>query len=64
MSLKPTIRNIRTSGMTVKGWAKNRGFEYQTVIKILNGYTGKRRIGVTEDILEALKADGYFEESA
>lgn len=64
MSLKPIIRNIRASGMTVKGWALKRGFEYQTVIKVLNGYTGKRRIGITKDILDALKEDGFFLEDA
>lgn len=64
MSLKPTIRNIRKAGMTVKGWTEKNKYPYQTVIKILNGYVGKRRIGLTHEILKKLKKDGFFEEDA
>ncbi len=60
--LTPTIKNIRSVGMTVKGWSTKRGFRYQTVVKVLNGFAGKRKIGVTADILNALKKDGYYEE--
>lgn len=64
MSLRPTIRNIRAAGMTVKGWANKHGFQYQTIIKVLHGHTGKRRIGTTLEILNQLKKDGYLEEDA
>lgn len=63
LSLKPTTRNIRDSGLTVKGWAKKHGYKYQTVVKVLNNFTGKRRIGITENILAELKKDGFLEES-
>lgn len=62
MGLKPTIKNIRSSGMTVRWWAAKRGFAYQTVVKVLNGFSGKRRIGTTERILKSLKKDGFYEE--
>lgn len=62
MSLRPTIRNIRASGLTVKGWCAKHGYPYQTVIKILNGYVGKRRIGLTLEVLNRLKKDGHYEE--
>lgn len=64
VNLKPTIKNIRKSGLTVKGWAGKRGYKYQTVVKVLNGFTGKRRIGTTADILKQLKEDGFYEEAA
>ena len=48
--------------MTVKGWAAKRKFNYQTVIKVLNGFAGKRQIGVTAAILSQLKKDGFYEE--
>jgi len=63
VNLKPTIKNIRGS-TTVKLWAAKRGFQYQTVVKVLNGFVGKRQIGITADILNALKEDGYYEEAA
>lgn len=50
--------------MTVKGWTEKNKYPYQTVIKILNGYVGKRRIGLTHEILKKLKKDGFFEEDA
>lgn len=64
MNLKPTIKNIRDSGLTVKGWAVKNGFRYQTVVKVLNGHAGKRQIGITAEMVKKLKRDRFYEESA
>lgn len=64
MSLKPCIRRIRESGRTVKGWSIGNGFSYQTVVKLLHDKAGKRRIGISAQILEQLKIDGLYEEAA
>lgn len=60
--LKESIKCIRAEGKTVRGWADRNGFVYQTVIKVIHGYTGKRQIGMTLDIIDALKRDGYLKE--
>lgn len=58
-ALKQAVSEIRKK-TTVKIWAADKGFNYQTVVKVLNNCTGKRQIGITQDIIEALKKDGYL----
>lgn len=60
MSLKIAVKNIKASGMTVKGWAAKRGFRYQTTVKVIGGYVGKRRIGISGEIVRALNEDGFL----
>lgn len=62
-NLKDCIKAIRGK-TTVKIWAEGHGFNYQTVIKVLNGYAGKRQVGVSREIIEALEADGYLRDVA
>lgn len=62
MSAALIIKNVRGAGMTVKGWSALRGFRYQTVVKVLDGFAGKRKIRMATEILDALKTDGYYEE--
>lgn len=51
---------IQSRGMTLRGWARLNGFNPQTVAAVIGGFTGSRKIGVTADILAALKRDGFL----
>jgi hypothetical protein len=57
--LKKCIGEIRKT-TTVRLWAEKNGFKYQTVIKVLHGYAGKRQIGVAAEIVDALNRDGFL----
>ncbi len=63
MTMKATIHNIRKD-TTVKIWAAKHGFNYQTVIKVFNGFVGKREIGIAGEIIEQARKDGYLEKDA
>ena len=62
-SLRGCVPKIRET-TTVKIWAERNSFRYATVIKVLHGEAGKRQIGVTAEILAALKRDGYINRAA
>lgn len=51
---------IKSKGMTLRGWARLNGFNPQTVSAVIGGFMGIRKIGVTADILNALKRDGFM----
>ena len=45
---------------TLKLWALKKGFHPDTVVKFLCGFSGKRQLGVSGEIIAALRADGYL----
>jgi len=63
MTLNLTAKKIRSKGLTVKAWAAQHGYPYQTVIKVLHGYTGKRSASLALEILDRLRTDGFLEEA-
>ena len=63
INLKPS-RDLIRAKTTITIWARENGFNYQTVVKVLNNFSGKRRIGVALEIVEKLKADGFYAEAA
>lgn len=62
-NLRGCIAEIRKT-TTVKLWAERRAFKYHTVIKFLHGEAGKRQIGVSGEILKALREDGFLDKAA
>lgn len=58
--LKKSSENIRKV-TTLRIWVKNHGFCYATVTQLLGGYSGKRQIGKSAEIIAALRKDGYLE---
>lgn len=64
MKLENVTKNIRGAGLTVKEWAVNNGFKPYTVRAVIGGFTGVRRIGITSDILSALRRDGFLDSSS
>lgn len=64
---KAMLRNCSTlirKNVTLKTWAEKKGFKYSTLAKFLAGHCGKRQIGISADILAALRADGYLDGAA
>jgi gp16 family phage-associated protein len=56
-----TLRGrLLLDGLTIKGWAKLRGFHPDTVYKVLYGTRGKAGRGICLEIEEALKREGYW----
>jgi len=54
------MENIRNTGLSVMGWCRKNGVNYDTTLAILQGHSLKNDTNNPAEILEKLKAEGLY----